>query len=168
MTKTSRCNVCVDVAIEEDRWQVCLADVQHDAQEIIETLLRHVGITDHAQEIEVSVVLANDVFIRDLNHRFRGQDKATNVLSFPCQELQLQHYDDVPSFIALGDVIVALETLEKEAHEQFKTLKDHFTHMLIHGTLHLLGYDHITDEQAQEMEALEVLLLQNKGISNPY
>jgi len=106
---------------------------------------------------EVSILLTNDEEIRSLNKKFRGKDNATNVLSFPQDETGM-----------LGDIALALETLEREAGEQEKSFSDHFTHLFVHGVLHLMSYDHETDAEQNEMEALEVKILKQLGISNPY
>ena len=108
-------------------------------------------------EGEISIVLADNNFIQNLNHVYRGKDKPTNVLSFPQDEPGL-----------LGDVILAYETIEKEANEQEKSFEDHLTHLIVHGTLHLLGHDHEDDKEAKEMEALEIEILEKLGIKNPY
>ena len=106
---------------------------------------------------EVSVLLTDDAHIQILNQNYRGQDKPTNVLSFPQEEPAL-----------LGDIIIAHETIAREAVEQGKSFEHHFTHMLVHGCLHLMGYDHETDAEAEEMEALEVEILAGMGVKNPY
>ena len=106
--------------------------------------------------IEMAVVLADDAFVRELNHTYRGFDKATNVLSFQGDG------DD------LGDIVLALETVEREAREQNKSFKTHAQHLLVHGTLHLLGYDHELEKEAAKMEKLEVKILKTLGICNPY
>jgi len=116
----------------------------------------------------VSVVLTDDAEVHKLNKEYRGKDKPTNVLSFP------QH-EDLHDILAandngfeLGDIVLALETIKAEAKEQKKTFKNHAVHLMVHGMLHLCGYDHMTDEQAREMEALEIAVLQELKIKNPY
>ncbi len=99
---------------------------------------------------------------QQLNHQYRGKDKPTNVLSFPFE---------VPEGIELdllGDLIICANVVEKEAVEQNKTLNAHWAHMIIHGCLHLLGYDHISDEEAVEMETIEIKLMASLGFENPY
>jgi len=116
---------------------------------------------------EVSVTLTDDDAIKTLNRDHRGKDKPTNVLSFPNWE----SLDDIPKGIGqapLGDIIVAFETVKREALDQGKPLKNHFSHMIVHGFLHLLGYDHIDDKMAKDMESLEAKILKKFGISNPY
>ena len=107
----------------------------------------------------LSLLLTHDAAIRDLNRRFRGQDKPTNVLSFPALPNPEQH---------LGDVALAYETCAREAAEQGKTLAAHLQHLVAHGVLHLLGYDHMTDPEADEMEGLERVVLASLGVSDPY
>lgn len=116
---------------------------------------------------EVTVTLTDDASIRVLNREHRGKDKPTNVLSFP----DWKSLDDIPDGIGeapIGDIIVAFETVQREAKEQEKLLKSHFSHMIIHGFLHLLGYDHVEDNMAAEMESLEIKILGETGIPNPY
>jgi len=110
----------------------------------------------------LTLVLADDAFMRDLNGRFRNQDKPTNVLSFPAGE------PDADSGLYLGDVILGAETLQAEAARDGKAPGDHFNHLTIHGILHLLGYDHISDSEAQHMERLEIDILADLGIDDPY
>jgi len=115
---------------------------------------------------EMSVVLADDALVRTLNRDYRGKDKPTNVLSFALTEADGPDAEDAPTM--LGDVVLAWETVSREAAEQGKTLSDHTCHLVVHGVLHLLGYDHEIDEQAEEMERLEVEVLSTLGISDPY
>lgn len=117
---------------------------------------------------EVSLVLADDAHVRDLNRDYRGKDKATNVLSFAAGDDAAM--PDVPGApVLLGDVVLALETLTAEARAQGKTLADHAAHLSVHGVLHLLGYDHeLGAEAAAEMEALEIAILAGLHIADPY
>lgn len=120
------------------------------------------GSEKELEEAELTVRIVDYDESRQLNFQYRNQDKATNVLSFPFQN---------PPGITLpllGDLIVCKEVVENEAKIQGKTLTEHWAHMLIHGTLHLLGYDHIIDQEALEMEALETKLLIKLGFADPY
>jgi probable rRNA maturation factor len=113
-----------------------------------------------AQEITVRLVdLAEG---QALNHQYRGKDQATNVLSFP--------FDPPPGIEMnlLGDLVICADVIQQEATEQHKPLMHHWAHMLVHGTLHLLGYDHIDDNDAQDMEELEIEILRNLSIDDPY
>ena len=111
---------------------------------------------------ELSVVLTDDAEQRDLNREWRGIDKPTNVLSFP----QIEPFGPVSGLI--GDIILARETLVREADEQGVSFDDHFTHLVVHGFLHLLGYDHLDDAEALVMEGLETQILATLGVADPY
>ena len=111
---------------------------------------------------EVSLILTDDAEQQGLNRDWRGFDKPTNVLSFP----QIEPFGAVSGL--LGDIVLARETLEKEAAEQGLTFDDHFTHLVVHGFLHLLGYDHMDDDEALAMEGLETQILASLGVADPY
>lgn len=122
-------------------------------------------------QFEIAVVLADDAFIRTLNHTYRGKNKPTNVLSFPADEnieRRIKSLTKGQKDYALGDIVLALETLERECEEQQKTFRHHTMHMLVHGTLHLLGYDHEDDKMASQMEKKEIKILEKLGVKNPY
>lgn len=111
---------------------------------------------------EVSLYLVDETEGRELNHQYRHQDKPTNVLSFPADlppELELP---------LLGDLVVCAPVVEREAREQRKTLEAHWAHMLVHGTLHLLGYDHIEPAEAEAMESLETRIMTRLNYPPPY
>jgi probable rRNA maturation factor len=114
------------------------------------------------EESEVTIRLVDDAESHQLNMTYRGKDKSTNVLSFPFEappgmELPL-----------LGDLVICRQVVEKEAQEQQKELLAHWAHMVVHGSLHLLGYDHIVDEEAEEMESIEIEIMQSLGYPDPY
>lgn len=116
---------------------------------------------------EISVLLTDDTHIRELNRIWRDKDKATNVLSFPALD------DDLPppppgEPVLLGDVVLAFETVEREALAEAKPLRDHVAHLLVHGTLHLLGYDHEEPDEADAMERRETEILATLGVPDPY
>ena len=111
---------------------------------------------------ELSIVLADDAEQQVLNRDWRGIDKTTNVLSFP----QIEPFGPVSGL--LGDIILARETLVREAEELGVSFEDHFTHLVVHGFLHLLGYDHIDDAEALVMEGLETQILASLGVADPY
>ena len=113
---------------------------------------------------EVSLVFTSDEEIRGINAEWRGQDKPTNVLSFPAFPLTP---GKMPGPM-LGDIIFAQETLTREAEELGKSFDDHLAHLLVHGFLHLFGYDHMEDEEAEKMEGLETRILAELGLSDPY
>jgi probable rRNA maturation factor len=111
---------------------------------------------------ELSIVLMDDAEQRELNRQWRQIDKPTNVLSFP----QIEPFSPVVGI--LGDITLARETLEREALELGKSFTDHYTHLVVHGFLHILGYDHIEDDEALVMEGLETQILATLGIEDPY
>jgi len=118
--------------------------------------------SDELSDAEVSVYIVDEAESQDLNFQYRGKDKSTNVLSFPA---------DIPDEVGvplLGDLVVCAPVVEREAHEQGKSLDAHWAHMLVHGTLHLLGYDHIEDDEAEVMEALETRLITQLNFPAPY
>jgi probable rRNA maturation factor len=113
------------------------------------------------EDAEVSLLFCDDAQIRDLNCKYRGHDKPTNVLSFPGPEpIETAH--------VLGDIAIAHETVAREAQEQGKTLGQHCRHMIVHGFLHLLGYDHEDEGEAEAMEAMEIRILKRFGVDSPY
>lgn len=151
----------IDIEIEDDGW----LDVLPDAQTVVETgVAAALAAVEIDGQADVVVLLCNDAEMRELNREHRKKDKATNVLSFPAPKAMrvkgvLEH---------LGDIALGLETCVGEAEEQGKTLKNHVMHLSVHGTLHLLGYDHMTDEEAEEMESLERDILAGLGVPDPY
>lgn len=155
-------DIQTDVDIDRSMW----GNFEPRILEILKLIL-HTEIK-YIKNPEVSILLTDDDHIQNLNRTYRHQDKPTNVLSFPLIE-KIKEISD-PSFpeIHLGDIIVSVMTLQREAHEQGKTPQNHLIHMIVHGVLHLLGYDHLNDEDATEMEAKEIEYLAQLGISDPY
>ena len=121
------------------------------------------AILPFQQEAEVTIRIVDEAESNDLNLTYRGKDKPTNVLSFP-----FECPPGVEDFPLLGDLIICRQVVEQEASEQQKTLESHWAHMVIHGSLHLLGYDHIEDAEAEEMEALEKEFMQALNYPDPY
>ena len=119
--------------------------------------------------VEISVTLTSDEQVRTLNAKWRGKDKPTNVLSFPmADERDLAAANVADSELLLGDIVIARGVCEAEAADKQIRVADHAVHLVVHGTLHLLGYDHHDDRDASDMEAREVRALKRLGIANPY
>ena len=133
-----------------------------DENEIRDRVIRAVRAIDPDRDVEVSVRIVDEAEMQNLNRDYRGRDKPTNVLAF---EAGLPAELGLPD---LGDVIICRDVVHREASEQRKPLDAHWAHMVVHGTLHLLGFDHADDPQASEMEAAEVQILAGLGYSDPY
>jgi probable rRNA maturation factor len=119
--------------------------------------------------VEISVTLTGDEQVRALNAKWRGKDQPTNVLSFPmADELDLTRANVAERELLLGDIVLARGVCEREAEEKHVPVEQHATHLIVHGTLHLLGYDHHGEAEAVDMEAREVRALKRLGIANPY
>ena len=126
-------------------------------------------LADNERSVEISVTLTGDEEVRALNAKWRGKDKPTNVLSFPmADEHDLVRANVSSAELLLGDIVLARGVCEAEAAEKGISVEDHATHLMVHGTLHLLGYDHHEDGEANDMESREVRALKRLGISNPY
>jgi probable rRNA maturation factor len=150
-----------DVLIAADCWQAH-ADAEDVVQRAIAAAATFVELP--ANKTEIAVMLTDDARVRELNRQWRGQDKATNVLSFPAA----QPPGPAPQPLMLGDIAIAYETTRNEAEAEGKPFQNHLSHLAIHGFLHLLGYDHLNDEEAEEMEGLERDILAKLGIADPY
>lgn len=163
----------VDTLIEDHRWGgFGLADL---AEEVARATLAGAGLPGDG--FEISLLGCSDKRIADLNEDFRGKPQPTNVLSWPSDERGAEADGGLPHRPhpgaegmpeELGDIAIAWETCEREAAEQKKPLRDHVTHLLVHGTLHLLGYDHVRDGDALLMESTEVRILAGLGVADPY
>lgn len=145
----------IEIAEEAGNWSDVGVAERIDA--VVKALTARVGDAEGT----VALALADDAMVRDLNRRFRGKDKPTNVLSFPSGETG-------GADTHIGDVILAIETLRREADADGKPVGDHFAHLVIHGILHLMGYDHESDDDAECMECLETAILADLGIDDPY
>jgi len=133
-------------------------------KKVVETSLRHIATQSNC---EIGIACVDNAESHQLNLEYRGKDKPTNVLSFP-SDLPDEMAAILDSF-PIGDLVICIPVVLQEAIDQQKTPIEHFTHMLVHGTLHLMGYDHETSEQdAEEMEALEIEILKKLGFDNPY
>lgn len=155
----------LSLAIEADGWpdETQLAALSIRARDSLASVLDAEEAEDLCQA-DVTILFTNDEAQRQFNAAWRGQDKTTNVLSFPTPFIPVPEGETLP----LGDISFALETVQREAQEEEKTFEDHLTHLTIHGFLHLLGYDHEDEEEADMMEAIEIKALAVLDITNPY
>ena len=153
----------VDVLVESQAWQA-LPNAEDVVRRAIMLAAASVAKLNH-RGTELSVLLCDDHTIAGLNARWRGQERPTNVLSFPAPPL-LHAAPEGRS--PLGDIAIAYETVAREAAEQGKPVTDHLFHLVVHGFLHLLGYDHHVDGEAERMERLERDILAQIGIADPY
>jgi probable rRNA maturation factor len=148
----------IAVLRNDDGWPNGLESVAETA--VLEALVTSKAKVTGAAEL--SIVLTNDAEQRILNRDYRGKDAPTNVLSFP----QIEPFSPVRGLI--GDIVLARETLEREALELGKPLSEHFAHLVVHGFLHILGYDHTEEDEALVMEGLETQILGRLGLPDPY
>jgi len=154
----------LSLSLQQDFKSPALEVKRGALKKVLETTLRHVHMDS---DCEMGIACVDLAESQQLNLQYREKDKPTNVLSFPSEvpEEVLPMLEALP----LGDLVICIPVVLCEAEEQAKQPLDHFTHMLVHGTLHLLGYDHETSEaDAEEMEALEIEIMAKLGVSNPY
>ncbi len=147
-------NLSVDV-------QVAVEDDDHPPPSQLSHWVE-LAIDQRLPTAELTIRIVDRAEITQLNHQYRGKNKATNVLSFPAD---LPDHIDLP---LLGDLVICASVVNQEAEQQHKSNEHHWAHMVVHGTLHLLGYDHEQEHEADEMESLEIELLARLGIANPY
>jgi probable rRNA maturation factor len=145
----------IEIVILHAPWRRALKDAPALARQAARAALKGAGVKGEKRAI--AIALGDDALLRDLNRRYRRKDNPTNVLSFA---------DGTPE--RLGDIALSLQTLRAEAKAQGKTLKAHFQHLVAHGTLHLLGFDHEKSAQAERMEELERRILARLGVADPY
>ena len=179
MTASPAERLDISFSLESGDWETAVADVERLTEGAARGAFEAAEkpeILDGDTPVEMSLVLADDALVQTLNRDYRDKDKPTNVLSFAL----LDDLDDTDEStddvlardqgmpILIGDVILAFETVQREALEQGKSFGDHLTHLVIHGVLHLLGYDHQSDPDADRMERLETSILARLGIADPY
>jgi probable rRNA maturation factor len=146
--------LALEVMIETPAWSDAIEGLEALTRKTAEACLQATGVSTAS----LCILFGDDAALKGLNHQFRGHDKPTNVLSFPSLS-----GDD-----GLGDIAIAFETVDREAADQGKNLRDHARHLIAHGVLHLLGYDHADESEAQEMEDLERQILAHFGVADPY
>ena len=158
-------NAILDLQLASDCSDI---PAQEDFQLWLDTLLCY----QQLENKEITVRIVDDAEIHQLNQQYRGNDKSTNVLSFPFEMPELImpdgiHLDGSLSDF-LGDIVICAQVVKQESKEQNKVIGHHWAHMLLHGTLHLLGYDHIKEHDAKEMEGIEISILKKLAIDDPY
>lgn len=162
----------LDITVEDSRWHA--AGLEDLAEQAVAAALAHFDL--NVDECEVALLACDDDQIAELNSEFRGKPVATNVLSWPAEDLAAEEPGGQPAppeadftgEISLGDIAIAYDTCLREADGAKKPLADHLRHLVVHGVLHLLGYDHIRDPDATVMEGLEVEILGKMGVDDPY
>jgi len=164
-------NIIVEIAQEHKEWdQYSELNPEYFAQ-IVERVLSRYPNFSGVQEVELSVLLTDNTKIKLLNNEFRGKDKATNVLSFPDIEIdwrRIVEFEVDSEYMYLGDIAFSYQVIKEESSLKSIDFQDYFKHLLIHAILHLIGYDHMHDEEAEVMEAIEIEILNSFGIKSPY
>lgn len=158
----------VRLRIDDGRWKEYLPEVRRLIEKAARIAWKRGNRGDFeipVKQAEVSILLTDDDAVHSLNKEYRGVDKPTNVLSFAALD---DEDEPVVDPMLLGDIVVAFETTKREAEEQGRSVSDHLFHLIVHGMLHLIGYDHIKESDAVEMETLEIAVLAESGIGNPY
>lgn len=164
-------NNTLNVNISDPTWEELISGIEEKSQKIFDEVLSQLkpDFLEGKKEVFANLQLGNDEEVHQLNLEFREIDKATNILTFAnIDDDDFENYIEKSAEIELGDMIISSQTMLKESKEQEISLINHYTHILIHGILHLLGYDHIIPEDATEMESLEIELLKSFNIANPY
>ncbi len=146
----------ISFIIKSKKWEKSIPDIKKVSDKVVRACFKVLKYPI-SRGMEIDIMLTGDKDIQLLNKEYRGKNKPTNVLSF-------ETGDD----FLLGDIVLSLDTLKKEAKLQNKLLENHYAHLLCHGVLHLLGFDHLTDDEASEMEFFEVEILRRLKIANPY
>lgn len=165
---------CADVIIKKAAWynvsEIDEISLIEHVEQVISTTLHYIGFFNYTQHVRMVVLLDGDDTLCKLNKEFRNQDKPTNVLSFPSTEATLEDLRNVQnaSAVFLGDIAISYDRVYEESIEQIKGFLEHFTHILVHATLHLVGYDHVKEDDAKRMERIEIAVLHNLGFRNPY
>lgn len=161
----------IEFNLQEAQWKHLIAEIKHITVDVSKYLFSELGLNKYATSVEYSIVLTNNTNIQQINFQYRKRNAPTNVLSFPLEEIEANKFDQLKihdGFVILGDIIFAYEVIKKEAEEKNITFEDHYTHLLIHGILHCLGYDHEDENEAYIMENMEVQILSHFKIKSPY
>lgn len=156
----------IKISINDDRWSCVAASSEDKVREIFEVSLSHTDFCDNQDKFEISLFFTYDYIIQKFNLRYRDKNSPTNVLSFPLfSRDEIMGGNDT---MALGDIMLGYDTIEKQTQEYGISMEEHTTHLLIHGFLHLLGFDHSTQESALKMEAIEEASMIKLGYNSKY
>ncbi len=163
----------LDIIIKDDRWSLAMPDLQQSAiKAAAQALVSGWTMELHGGPClcEIAILFAGDGFVRDLNARYRQKNRATNVLSFPAQSANdfARRAEGPLAPLLLGDIVLAYDYIVQEADENHIPPAAHARHLIVHGILHLLGYDHIDNDDAEKMEQLETMILHSLGDPDPY
>ena len=155
-------NFVIESTITLSLWdKILINDFHEKLDQILDEIYERIGLISNNSKTLISISFSSDKKVKELNNSFRKKRLATNVLSFPSNF-------KFNKTLFLGDIIFSIETILKEAKRDNKSVENHLTHLFIHAVLHLLGYEHETEEQAEKMENLEIEILSNLQIDNPY
>lgn len=161
----------IEIAKENSDWKECKGINKSLMKKILKVILSRFQYFSQLKEVELSILLSCDNTMQDLNAKFRGKKKPTNVLSFPDTELNPQgllEFKPDLNYIYLGDIAFSYQTIKNEAISQRKSFHNHFIHLFVHSVLHLIGFDHENEKEAIVMEDLEVEILKGFAIKNVY
>ncbi len=164
-------NIIVEIAKELDEWDNYPEIDELLFSEMASMVLSRYSNFSKVKEFELSILLAGNKQMHSLNDQFRKKDKATNVLSFPDVEIdwrKIVEFIPDSDYMYLGDIAFGYEVIALEAKNKLISFQDHFKHLVIHAILHLIGYDHIKDNEAEAMESIEIEILKTIGIKSPY
>ncbi|WP_340148763.1 rRNA maturation RNase YbeY [uncultured Sneathiella sp.] len=167
------------ISFQNDSWHSLVSDIEQKAEEVVlcalEKICQKLNLPlldgDVTPIVEISLLFAGDAQVRELNRDYRGKNQPTNVLSFPDTPLDQTELADAMRMsepLLLGDIVLAQETMVQEARFQNKDVWNHTAHLIAHGVLHLAGFDHMEENEAEEMENLEIMILKSLHIANPY
>ena len=150
-------NSNITIYLAEPRWDSC-------ALNMVRKVLLVCNLRGHG----ISLNLSNDKQIKYFNNRWKGKNKPTNVLSFSSKKNHVKHFVKSTNELHIGDIVLSMERIFKESIIEKKSFNNHFLHILIHGILHILGYDHVSYLQGKEMEKVEIKILSKLGVKDPY
>lgn len=164
--------IMLDIILEDKRWKEELGEDLKEVylNNILDSIIKEIKISPYINNLDLCIVLASDVLVKDLNKKYRDKDNSTNVLSFPTETLDYKNLQSIEELQdeSLGDVVFSFDVVKKESIDQSKKFIDHFTHLFIHGILHIFGFDHMKDDEANDMETVEIKILKEFSIASPY